>query len=192
MNENDIQNNDEIVESQEANGEEIIQQMTESPAQGQDESASVYDSPEKMYEDPLMDEPVKKKHMKTGAVVAITAAATIAVCAIALLVCFKLFYNPYNSNCKYLPTLEDYAKYNGTTVDEVKKEFQLPDDMPGDTYWTISSLYIPLSYIMQSEGVDLDTIISEYGLPEEYSSKITESTTIGEFEELLDEYNYGN
>ena len=130
----------------------------------------------------------KKKPMKTGAVVAITAVATVALCAIALFVCAKLFYNQYNASCEYLPTLKDYAEYNSMTVDKVKEEYRLPADMPDSTYWTVSSLYIPLSYIMESQGVDLATLISQYQLPEECSSKVTESTTIGEFNKLLEEY----
>jgi predicted Holliday junction resolvase-like endonuclease len=193
MNENDIQNHNEVDESQEAQAEETTQQQAEDDVQVEEKQpseAAEYSAEEVIYEEPKMEEPVekKKKHMKTGAVVAITAAATVAVCAIALFVCAKFFYNPYNSNCKYLPTLKDYAKYNNMTVDKVKEEYQLPKDMPDSTYWSVSSLYIPLSYIMQSQSVDLATIISQYQLPEECSSKVTESTTIGEFNKLLEEY----
>lgn len=193
MNENEIQSRNEIDESQEVQAEDIIQHLDEDHEQAEEEQASVFGDEEAWHEEPKMDEPVEeKKHMKTGAVVAITAAVTVAICAIALFVCAKFFYNPYNAKCEYLPTLQDYAEYNNMTVDEIKEKLQLPKDMPENTYWSVSSQYVPLSYIMQSQDVDLATIISQYGLPEEYASKVTESTTIGEFEQLLNEYNDGN
>ena len=188
MNENDIQSHNEIDESQEAQAEEIIQELAESQEQPEEEQALVSGAEEILCEEPQMDEPVKKKQMKTGAIVAITAAATVAICAIVLFVCAKFLYNPYNAKCKYMPTIKDYAEYNNMSVDEFKSNYHMPSDMPEDTYAAVAEYYIPVSYLAQQQGVDVDTYISSIGMSEEYSSKITESTTLGELNELYEEY----
>jgi len=193
MNENNIQSHDEIDESQETKAEEIIQQIADDYEQAGEEQDSVDVAEDVIFEESQIDEPVKqKKCMKTGAVVAITAAATVAICAIALFVCSKFFYNPYNAKCKYMPTIKDYAEYNNMSVDEFKSNYQMPADMPEDTYAAVAEYYIPVSYLAQQQGVDVDTYISSIGMPEEYSSKITGTTTLGELNELYEEYSAAN
>ncbi len=194
MNENEIQNSNEMNESQEISSNGTDEQIADSQENIADVQDAVDMHLQESEEEIIIEEPVegKKKPLKTGAVIAITAAATAAVCAIALFVGAKFFYNPYNSNCEYMDTLKDYAEYNDQSVDELKKSFQLPSDMPGSTYVTIANQYIPLSYVVTSNGVDLATYISSLGLPEEYTKDITESTTIGEINRIMEEYSSSN
>lgn len=187
MNENDIQNNNKIDESQ----AEEMTQPAEEDVQVEEEQAAEDNLNEEVSEEPQMDEPAEKskKHMKTGAVVAITAAATVAICAIVLFVCSKFFYNPYNAKCKYVETIKDYADAGSMSVEEFKKSYQLPADMPGNTYVVVANMYLPVSYLAESNGAEFQAFIDSIGLPEEYASKIKPETTYGELMEMIDKAN---
>ncbi len=88
-------------------------------------------------------------------------------------------YNPYNNlgypNTSGL-TLEDYAKFNGITVDEIKAELKLPDDVKANTYLDVIDYIIPFAVIAENYGVDVDTAKQMF----QVADTVTGETPFGE------------
>ena len=75
-------------------------------------------------------------------------------------------------------TLEDVAADADMTVDEFKEEYQLPEDMTGDTYESAAFYNIPTGKIAEMYGMEFSDIIELLALPD----TVTETTPWGEAE----------
>ena len=61
-------------------------------------------------------------------------------------------------------TVENYAKFEGVTVDELKAEFKYTDDVTPDMTMEQAQDYMPVENIVMGTGTDYATFISAYGL----------------------------
>ena len=94
--------------------------------------------------------------------------------------------NQYNMNKDgYIQILDDLARESGKTLDEVKEEFDLPEDMTGDTYVVAAECYIPVEKYFQMQGMSADMIpmyAEMMGIEE-----VDENMPYGEFAQLMNE-----
>lgn len=92
--------------------------------------------------------------------IALTIAAVMAVTALQV----SAERNPYNEMDYFNTsnaTIQDYADLAGTSVEEFKAVYGLPEDMPGDTNEEIAYGYMPLKKLAETSGVTLDELIAE-------------------------------
>ena len=61
-------------------------------------------------------------------------------------------------------TVENYAKFEGITPDELKAEFKYTDDVTLDMTMEQAQDYMPVENIVMGTGTDYATFISAYGL----------------------------
>ena len=61
-------------------------------------------------------------------------------------------------------TVENYAKFEGVTVDELKAQFKYTDDVTSDMTMEQAQDYMPVENIVMGTGTDYATFISAYGL----------------------------
>lgn len=61
-------------------------------------------------------------------------------------------------------TVENYAKFEGVTVDELKAQFKYTDDVTSDMTMEQAQDYMPVENIAMGSGMDYATLISAYGL----------------------------
>lgn len=61
-------------------------------------------------------------------------------------------------------TVENYAKFEGVTVDELKAEFRYTDDVTPDMLMEEAQDYMPVENIVMGTNTDYATFISAYGL----------------------------
>lgn len=117
------------------------------------------------------------------------------------------FYNPYNHmgypNFSGM-TVDDFAEMYGFTLDEIKEEYNLPDDVKGDTYFDVIEYLIPVGTMADNYGVDFETMKEAF----QFSDDITPESTWGEaydsiplsilvgegeeFEEFKENYGFGD
>lgn len=86
-------------------------------------------------------------------------------------------YNPYNKmgipNTSGM-TLKDMANMYGVTVDEVKSQYQLPDDVKDNTYADVVMYLAPVSLIVQIQfGMDFETAKETF----KFGESITEDSS---------------
>lgn len=93
---------------------------------------------------------------------------------------YKYVYNPYNHMGYYNisgKTLADVAEDSGMSLEEVRFELRLPDDVKADTYWDAVEFIVPASYMAQVQyGVDFETIKQAF----QFGDEITGMSTWGE------------
>ncbi len=92
---------------------------------------------------------------------------------------YKTFYNPYNHMGYYNisgMTLEEVATLSNMTLEEAKDALRLPDDVKGDTYYDVVEFLVPVSYMAEMNGIDVETLKAAFSLDE----SITGSSTWGE------------
>jgi len=75
-------------------------------------------------------------------------------------------------------TLDEVASASGMSTEDFKKEFQLPEDMPGSTHESAAFYNMPTSKIAEMYGMTFEDVVSLLGLPD----TVTESTPWGEAE----------
>jgi len=61
-------------------------------------------------------------------------------------------------------TVENYAKFEGVTVDELKAQFKYTDDVTSDMTMEQAQDYMPVENIVMGTNTDYATFISAYGL----------------------------
>ena len=131
--------------------------------------------------------PKKSINLSKPAVAVVSAVAAIIVCVVALAIAYLVSYNPYNSNKDgYLPTLEEPAEANETSVDKIKEAYGLPSDMRGDTITAIALNYMPAGlYVEMNYRIPFDAAVEAMGLKDD--ERINPDMRYGDFEKILDE-----
>ncbi len=61
-------------------------------------------------------------------------------------------------------TVENYAKFEGVTLDEIKAQFRYTDDVTPDMKMIEAQDYMPVDNIVMGTGTDYATFLSAYGL----------------------------
>lgn len=123
-----------------------------------------------------------KKSNKTMKIT-LTAIAAAVICAVLIftgIAVYKYVYNPYNHLGYYNisgMTLADVAEQNDMSLEEIRFELRLPDDVKADTYWDAVEFIVPASYMAQVQyGVDFETIKQAF----QFGDEITGMSTWGE------------
>ncbi len=135
------------------------------------------------------------KGILTG-IVAIVLVVAIAFGGVNL---YKTVYNPYNHMGYYNisgMTIEDVAELNDMTVEEVIEMFSLPEDISPNTYYDVMEFLIPVSYMAEMYGIDVETMKEAFGFGDEITGDSTwgealDSMTLLTYlgsEELVDEF----
>ena len=92
---------------------------------------------------------------------------------------YKTLYNPYNHMGYYNisgMTLEEVAELSDMTLEEAKTALQLPDDVMGNTYYDVVEFLVPVSYMAEMYGADVETLKQAFSLDD----SITGDSTWGE------------
>ncbi len=114
-----------------------------------------------------------------GVLTGIIAVVLVIALAFGGMTAYKTFYNPYNHMGYYNisgMTLEEVATLSNMTVEEAKDALRLPDDVKGDTYYDVVEFLVPVSYMAEMNGIDVETLKAAFSLDE----SITGSSTWGE------------
>lgn len=153
---------EEIEETEEA-VEEAVEEIEEAveEAEGGEEAEEVEDSTEalKYVDVTLLAKKVKALKIKN---IALTVVLAIVILGIVAFSGIKMYinYNPYNHmgypNTSAL-TIEEYARFNGMHVEDLKKELQLPEDVKNNTYLDVVNYIIPFGAFAENYGMDVET-----------------------------------
>ncbi len=149
----------------------------------------------------------KTNKILKGILTAIAAVVVAAALVFGGMTAYKNLYNPYNHMGYYNisgMTLEEVAGLNGMTLEEAKDALRLPEDVKGDTYYDAVEFLVPVSYMAEMYGADVETLKQAFSLGDE----ITGSSTWGEaldtmplsiycgsdelVAEMVEEYNLGD
>jgi len=82
-------------------------------------------------------------------------------------VCSNAQRNPYNEMDvinRSNGTIEDLANVRGVSVEEFKKSWGLPEDMPADTNETIALEFVPLKYFATANGMSVEEAVGGYNM----------------------------
>lgn len=90
-------------------------------------------------------------------------------------------YNEMDAVNVYNNTLQDVADMSETTVEEFKKQFGLPEDMPADTNETIAFDYVPLKVWAENSGTTFEEALPELQALYKGEEELTEDTHYGDF-----------
>lgn len=86
-------------------------------------------------------------------------------------------------------TLENYAKYTDTTLEELKAQYGLGDDVPNETTWQDAFSFMPVGIVAQNMfGTDFETLKTQMGLPE----TVTAETPWSEVQTIMSELSQQN
>lgn len=84
-------------------------------------------------------------------------------------------YNPYNNmgipNTSSM-TLLNVARMYGVSVDELKEQYQLPEDVKDNTYYDVVQYITPTSVILQMSGMDFEAAKEQF----KFSDDVTPET----------------
>ncbi len=69
----------------------------------------------------------------------------------------------------YAMTVENFAKANGTTVEELRSEYELPESVTNETVWSEATLEMPARIAMGGEE-QFNQAKETYGLGEEFTA----------------------
>lgn len=92
-------------------------------------------------------------------------------------------YNKYNEMDAvniYNNTLQDVADMSETTVEEFKKQFGLPEDMPADTNETIALDHVSLKAWAENSGITFEEALPELQALYKGEEELTEDTRYGD------------
>lgn len=64
-------------------------------------------------------------------------------------------------------TVEGFAEFSEKSVDEIKEEYSLGDEVTADMNWTDAQGYIPIGVMVQNMGMEYSDFLSNYSLTEE-------------------------
>ena len=81
-------------------------------------------------------------------------------------------------------TLENYAKYTDTTLEDLKAQYGLGDDVPNTTTWQDAISYMTTGVVAQNFfGMDFETFKTQMGLPD----TVTAETPWSDAQNVLNE-----
>lgn len=129
----------------------------------QTESGEFFDGGEVLAEEP--------KKSKKGLVLAIVLTVIVAVIVVALgaYIVYSLIGNKYNK-MGYLDvegeTIKDIAEQMDLSVEDFKKQYNLPEDMPENTNSNAASNMIPIKTFLEMYNTDFATFKETFHLPE--------------------------
>ena len=178
---------EETVEAVEETVEETVEEAVEELAEDFEEEEEDSSEAEKYIEMPwLIDEITSlKKKNRTLKVLSSVLIVLIAAFGVFYAVRAIVNYNPYNNmgypNVSSL-TIENFARMNNITVDEVIEEFQLPADVKGNTYYDVLQYLMPTSVVLEtSYNMDFETAKMNLN----FNESITPETPWGVTEDSL-------
>lgn len=192
MDENKNYDNEEIEETAEETADEAVEQAAEDVYEsGDDVLKAVYEAAgeaeeptEAVIEEPEAEysegaEPAEiKKGSKAGVIIAVIVAVVVIAAA---MLTSQIETNKYNK-MGYVnisgKTLQDIVDEQGMELSEFLETYELPADMPGDTYESAAYYQIPVKKIAEMYGMDFETLKTTLKLPD----TVTETTTWGEAE----------
>lgn len=118
----------------------------------------------------------EKKKTKTPVIIL---AIVVIVALIATIICVSFGGNKYNKMGYANPsdrTIDQVCEELGITLEEFKKNYELPEDMTGDTEEMAAYYMIPVKVFSQMYGIDYATFKESYNIPDETTP--SEPTTI--------------
>lgn len=191
--ENTVPETEEMAEEVVAEVEETAEEVTEETFEEAEAEAVAEEIEELAEEEVFEDEDVEivfdetleptevKAKGKAGKIVATVVVAVIVVAAIVFGLLKFLNRNPYNA-MGYVNvsgrTIGEVAADAGVELDQFLANYGLPADMPADTEEAAAYYNIPVKYIAQMYGMDIDSLKSMLGLGDD----VTEDTPWGEAE----------
>lgn len=208
------ENKNEIIQDATTDVEEAVEDLVE---EAEDEIEDSSEAEKYIDTNLLIDEVAElrsenealRKSNKTlkGVLKGILAVVVAALLAFGGFTAYKSLYNPYNHMGYYNisgMTLEEAAALSDMSVEEAKRALQLPDDVKGDTYYDVVEFLVPVSYMAQMYGADVETLKEVFSL----GAEITGDSTWGEaldtmplsvycgseelVQEMVAEYNLGD
>lgn len=135
--------------------------------------------------EPVLEEPAKiKKGSKAGAIIAVVVAAVVIAAAIITQNdgLYGLFSTNKYNKMGYVDisgkTVQDILDEQGMELSEFLESYDLPEDMPSNTYESVAYYMIPVKRIAEMYGMDFATMKSVLPFPD----SVTEDTPWGEAE----------
>ncbi len=179
-NKNELEN-EEVVES---TTEETVEEVVEEVAEEVEEAAEEV-TEEVIVEESVEDAPVEvvasevtEAPKKNGAKIAIIAGICVVVVAVIVAAVLLLTGNKYNR--KYIDTtgrtVAEVADLMGYDYADFLAKYQLPANMPKNTYESAAMYTMPLSAISEMYGMTVDELKTELGL----GDNVDETTTWGD------------
>lgn len=181
-----VEETQEVVEVVEDAPVEEAEEVTEAPVEEVAEEVEdavevqeVVEDAEDVAEvqDAVANEAPKKK-VKTGLIVAIACIVVVVVAAILLIANSGKLFNKYNR--KYIDTtgrtIAEVADLMGYDYADFLAQYELPADMPKNTYESAAMYSMPMSAIATMYGMTVDEMKTELELGDD----VTETTTWGD------------
>ena len=171
---------EEIKEKAEDAAEEIVEEVKEV---AEDAVEDAKEFVQEVFEAP------KKKNIAPIIAIIVAAVLVVALCVLTAMGKFPQIYNKYN-HMGYVNitdrTIADIAEENGIELSELLKQYNLPEDMPGNTKESAAYYMMPVKSIAQMYGMGLEDIKELLGL----SDDVTEDTPwgIAEGEVTIEKY----
>lgn len=81
-------------------------------------------------------------------------------------------------------TVEKFAEFSETTVDELKEQYGLGDEVTNDMIWNDVQNYVPIGKWCEMSGIDFAEFLTNYGLTEE---ELPRDTKFGDAMPILQE-----
>lgn len=199
-NKNELENEEVVETVAEETAEEVVEETTEDVVEEVAEVAeeTTEDAPSEVVEDTTTEEVVEEAAeevvedtpvesvegevmnapKKNGAKIAIIAGICVVVVAIVVAAILLLTGNKYNR--KYIDTtgrtIAEVADLMGYDYADFLAKYQLPADMPKNTYESAAMYTMPLSAISEMYGMSVDELKTELELGDD----VTETTTWGD------------
>lgn len=164
-------------DSSEEPADEDFSQDTDENGEGEESADGTDDESETAADDEIVDtENVAKsvaiieetpKKSKKGLILAIV--LIIIVVALGAYIAYNSLGNKYNK-MGYLDvegeTIEDICQQMNMTLEDFKEQYQLPEDMPADTYSNAASNLIPIKVFVEMYNTDFATFKESFHLPD--------------------------
>ena len=158
-------------DSSEEPADEDFSQDTDENGEGEESAEGTDDESEAASDDEIVDteaifEETPKKSKK-GLILAIV--LIIIVAALGAYIAYNSLGNKYNK-MGYLDvegeTIEDICQQMNMTLEDFKEQYQLPEDMPANTYSNAASNLIPIKVFVEMYNTDFATFKESFHLPD--------------------------
>lgn len=158
-------------DSSEEPADEDFSQDTDENGEGEESTEGTDDESEAAADDEIVDteaifEETPKKSKK-GLILAIV--LIIIVAALGAYIAYNSLGNKYNK-MGYLDvegeTIEDICQQMNMTLEDFKEQYQLPEDMPANTYSNAASNLIPIKVFVEMYNTDFATFKESFHLPD--------------------------
>ncbi len=158
-------------DSSEEPADEDFSQDTDENGEGEESAEGTDDESEAAADDEIVDteaifEETPKKSKK-GLILAIV--LIIIVAALGAYIAYNSLGNKYNK-MGYLDvegeTIEDICQQMNMTLEDFKEQYQLPEDMPANTYSNAASNLIPIKVFVEMYNTDFATFKESFHLPD--------------------------